>query len=149
LKILVLRPEPGASETVRKARERGLDAIAVPLFEVESVEWRVPDPADFDGLLLTSANAVRHAGASLTAVKSLPAYAVGAATADAAREAGFSIAQVGSGGVDQLLASLDPGLRLLHLCGEDRTESEANQTITPIVVYRSRAVDAPPGASRS
>jgi uroporphyrinogen-III synthase len=141
LKILVLRPEPGASETVRRARERGLDAVAVPLFEVEPVEWRVPNPADFDGLLLTSANALRHAETGLEQLKSLPVYAVGAATADAAREAGFSIAQVGSGGVDQLLGSLDPGLRLLHLCAEDRKETRVKQAITPVVVYRSRAVE--------
>jgi uroporphyrinogen-III synthase len=143
LRILVLRPEPVASATVRKARERGLDAIAVPLFEVEPVEWQVPNPAELDGLLLTSANAVRYAGAGLEKLKSLPVYAVGAATADVAREAGFTIAQVGSAGLDQLLGSLDPGLRLLHLCGEDRTESDAKQKITPVVAYRSRAVQAP------
>jgi uroporphyrinogen-III synthase len=143
LKILVLRPEPGATETVRKARERGLDAIAVPLFEVEPVEWQVPNPADFDGLLLTSANAVRYAGAGLEKLKSLPVYAVGAATADAAREAGFTIAHVGSGGVDQLLASNEPGVRLLHLCAEERKKSDAKQELTPVVAYRSRAVEAP------
>jgi uroporphyrinogen-III synthase len=143
LRILVLRPEPVASATVRKARERGLDAIAVPLFEVEPVEWQVPNPADFDGLLLTSANAMRHAGAGLEKLKSLPVYAVGAATADAAREAGFTIAHVGSGGVEQLLASIEPDLRLLHLCGEVRTESDAKHEITPVVAYRSRVVQAP------
>jgi uroporphyrinogen-III synthase len=143
LRILVLRPEPVASATVRKARERGLDAIAVPLFQVEPVEWQVPNPADFDGLLLTSANAMRHAGAGLEKLKSLPVYAVGAATADAAREAGFTIAHVGSGGVEQLLASIEPDLRLLHVCGEDRTESDAKHEITPVVAYRSRVVQAP------
>jgi uroporphyrinogen-III synthase len=143
LRILVVRPEPGASETVRRARERGLDAFAVPLFEVEPVEWQAPDPTEFDALLLTSANAVRHGGEGLETLKSLPVYAVGAATADAAREAGFTIAQAGSGGVDQLLTSIDPSLRLLHLCGEDRKKVEAKQAITSIVVYRSRAIEAP------
>jgi uroporphyrinogen-III synthase len=143
LRILVLRPEPGASATVRKARERGLDAIGMPLFEVEPVKWQVPDPGEFDGLLLTSANAVRHGGAGLHALETLPVYAVGAATADAAREAGFTIAQVGSGGVDQLLASVEPGLRLLHLVGEDRREHMEKQAITPVVVYRSCAIETP------
>jgi uroporphyrinogen-III synthase len=43
-----------------------------------------------------------------------------------------------------LLASLEPDLKLLHLCGEDRREaSEARQAITPVTVYRSNAVDSP------
>ena len=31
-RVLVLRPEPGASATVERARALGLDAVAVPLF---------------------------------------------------------------------------------------------------------------------
>jgi uroporphyrinogen-III synthase len=60
--VLVLRPEPGASATVERARERGLSAIPIPLFEIQSLEWDAPDPAGFEGVLLTSANAVRFAG---------------------------------------------------------------------------------------
>jgi uroporphyrinogen-III synthase len=142
-RVLVLRPEPGASETVRKARERGLDAVAVPLFEIEPIGWKAPDPGHFDGLLLTSANAVRHAGAGLQALRSLPVYAVGGATADMAREAGFTIVQTGAGGVDQLLGSANPDLRLLHLCGEDRKKVEAPRAITPLTVYRSKAIETP------
>ena len=62
--LLVLRPEPGASATVERARELGLDAVAVPLFEIEAMDWDAPEPGGFDGLLLTSANAVRCGGAA-------------------------------------------------------------------------------------
>ena len=31
-RVLVLRPEPGASLTVEKARQQGLDAVALALF---------------------------------------------------------------------------------------------------------------------
>jgi uroporphyrinogen-III synthase len=140
-RVLVLRPEPGASETLRKARERGLDALAIPLFEIEPVAWETPDPARFDGLLLTSANALRHGGAGLAGLKSLPVHAVGAATADAAREAGFTIAGIGSGGVAELLDSIPPDLRLLHLCGEDRAQPDSRRTVTTLVVYRSKPVE--------
>ena len=51
--------------------------------------------------------------------------------------------QVGSSGVEQLLVSLNPNLRLLHLCGEQHKETEATHAITRIVVYRSRPVEAP------
>ena len=84
--VLVLRPEPGASETVERARGRGLNAIAVPLFEVRPLEWEAPEPSGFAGLLLTSANAVRHGGERLAKLRGLKVYAVGEATAEAARD---------------------------------------------------------------
>ncbi|HEX5236955.1 MAG TPA: uroporphyrinogen-III synthase [Sphingomicrobium sp.] len=142
--VLVLRPEPGASVTVDRAHELGLDAFAVPLFEIEPVAWNPPDPAQFDGVLLTSANSVRHAGEQIKALNALPVYAVGAATADAARDAGFEIALAGEGGVDRLLNLVPPGLRLLHLCGEyRRMPANPSHTITPLVVQAARPIEAP------
>ena len=143
-RVLVLRPEPGASATVEKARGRGLDAIAIPLFEIELVAWQAPDPGGFDALLLTSAKAVRMGGDELMKLRGLPVHAVGEATAEAARGAGFDIASVGDAGVDRLLDSLDPDLRLLHLCGEDRREPlKAPQSIVPVTVYRAMAIERP------
>ena len=143
-RVLVLRPEPGATATVRQARERGLDAVAVPLFEVDPMAWEAPDPFGFDGLLLTSANALRHGGDRLQSLRGLPVYAVGDATAEAAREAGFDIAASGDAGVDRLLGSIEPDLRLLHLCGADRREPEGvAQTIVPITIYRAGVIEAP------
>jgi uroporphyrinogen-III synthase len=143
-RLLVLRPEPGASATVERARECGLEASAVPLFEVEPVPWNRPDAGSFDGLLLTSANGVRCAGEDLNDLRGLKAYAVGQATANVAREAGFDIAATGDSGVDRLLGSIDPDIKLLHLCGEDRRAPEgARQQITAISVYKARAVERP------
>lgn len=143
-RLLVLRPEPGASATVAKARAMGLDAISVPLFEVEALAWEAPDAAEFDGVLLTSANAARHGGAALELIRHLPVFAVGTATAEAAREAGLSVAFACDDGIDRLLGSIDPALRLLHLCGEDRrTPVDAQHRITPFAVYRAKAVAAP------
>lgn len=143
-RVLILRPEPGASATVERARMRGLEASAVPLFEIEPLAWDAPPPAKFDGVLLTSANAVRSSGEKLHELRGLPVYAVGEATAEAARTAGFSIAAAGDGDVERLLGSIDPGLRLLHLCGEDRrTGSADRQQITPVPVYRARSIEAP------
>jgi uroporphyrinogen-III synthase len=137
-RVLVLRPEPGATATVKRARQLGLDAIAIALFEIEPIPWTPPQRGEFDALLLTSANAVRHGGEELRKVRELPVYAVGEATADAAREAGFRIAGVGDAGVDRLLGTIPPDLKLLHLCGEDRKAPSVPQpTITPITVYRA------------
>jgi uroporphyrinogen-III synthase len=143
-RLLVLRPEPGARATVARARHLGLEAQSIPLFTVEPIAWEAPEPGKFDGLLLTSANAVSHAGGTLNDYRGLQVYAVGEATAEAAREAGFGMASVGKAGVDRLLGSIDAGLRLLHLCGEDRREPEgAKQQITAVPVYRAETVAKP------
>ena len=142
--VLVLRPEPGASATVGRAHALGLDAIVAPLFEVEPVDWQAPDISGFDGLLLTSANALRFGGEQLEGLRGLQAYAIGEATAGAARAAGFDLAANGRADVDRLLGSIDAGLKLLHLCGADRREPvDARQSITPILVYRSKPIPAP------
>ena len=135
-RVIVLRPEPGASETARRARERGLTAEAMPLFEIEPIPWEVPS-ADYDGLLLTSANAVRHGGGTLQQLRRLPVHAVGQATAEAARAAGFDVVNAGNGGVDTLLQSISPDLKLLHVCGADRKIPDAAQRIVAVPVYRA------------
>jgi uroporphyrinogen-III synthase len=141
-RVLVLRPEPGASATVERARAMGMDAVATPLFQVEPLAWEVPEASGFDGLLLTSANALRHSGDGLQALRGLKAYAVGDATAQAAREAGFDVAATGDAGVERLLGSIEPDLKLLHLCGADRRSAEgARQEIVPIPIYRAKPVD--------
>lgn len=143
-RVLVLRAEPGASATLERARGLGLHAVAAPLFEVEPADWEMPDPNLFDGLLLTSANAVRHAGKQLNGLRGLRAYAVGPATASAARNADFEVAATGDSGVGALLASIPPGLKLLHLCGAEKRQTEgAHQEITPVIVYRSRQIERP------
>lgn len=143
-RILVLRPEPGASATARRIRGLGLEAIVIPLFEIDRVVWQAPDPSGFDGLLLTSAQAVRFGGEELSHLRSLKVYAVGEATAEAARSAGFDIGVTGEAGIEQLLGGLGTELRLLHLCGEHRKALDgAAQSITQVAVYRSRAIEAP------
>ncbi len=144
-RLAILRPEPGASATVERAAAIGLDAFALPLFEVEAVEWPVPDPREFDALLLTSANAVRHGGPGLGKLRRLPVYAVGEATASAARGAGFEVAASGDGGIDELLAAVPAALRLLHLCGEHRIVPETTRNITAVAIYRSKELPPPAG----
>jgi len=129
---------------VERATELGLDAIAIPLFELEAIEWSAPDPKQFDGLLLTSANAVNMGGRQLERLRALPVHAVGEATALAAEVAGLGVASVGKAGMDELLDSIEPEIRLLHLCGEDRRAPDAaRQLLSCVTVYRARAVDAP------
>lgn len=141
-KLLLLRPEPGLSASVRRAESLGLDAVCRPLFEVEPVAWQVPADTDFDALLLTSANAVRHSGPGISLLTRLPVHAIGEATAAAARSAGFDIASVGDGDVLDLLAGLPGSLRLLHLAGENHRDV-GDKRVERRIVYRSVAIAEP------
>ena len=138
--LVVLRPEPGASRTAAKAEAMGLQVKLIPLFAVVPLVWSAPDPAEFDGLILTSANAVRHGGEELAKLKGLPVYAVGQATAALARAAGFDVVSAGVGGSRDM--ALPEGKRLLHLTGVDHHEVGA---ATAIAIYEARPVDDPEG----
>lgn len=119
---IAIRPEPGCSATVAAARALGLDAHSWPLFEVRPVDWESPD-GPFDALLAGSANAFRHGGAGLLGLRELPVLAVGAATAAAARAAGFTVAQTGAGSLQDLLDQIgSEPRRLLRLAGAERIE---------------------------
>lgn len=143
-RLFVLRPEPAAHRTVERAQALGLEVTSVPLFQLEAIEWSLPDPAQFDGILLTSANAVNMGGRQLERLRRLPVHAVGEATAVAAEVAGFGVASVGEGGIEDLLESIEPDARLIHLCGEDRRPPEQpRQAISCLTVYRARVVDEP------
>lgn len=144
--LVVLRPEPGASETAARARKLGLEPVVMPLFTVEPCGWRAPEPAGFDALLITSGNAIRHGGPELAKLMSLSVYAVGEESAAAAREAGFHVERTGQGGVDVLLSSIPVEARLLHLCGADwRQPVDHRHTIVPVAVYRSVELPVPEG----
>ncbi|MEI9927647.1 MAG: uroporphyrinogen-III synthase [Sphingomonas sp.] len=138
--IAVLRPEPGNRATAAAIEAAGHTAIRLPLFEVRPIAWRPPDPAAFDALLLTSANALRHGGAGLASLRALPVHAVGEATAATARGAGFSVAATGTGGAAALIADAsDAGVRhALHLAGRDRTMIAPGGIVARVVaVYAS------------
>ena len=72
LPLIILRPEPGASETAARAVAAGLSVRPVPLFSAGPVAWTPPNIDQHDALLLTSANAPRFAGAGLAALAFRP-----------------------------------------------------------------------------
>ncbi|MEH6661153.1 MAG: uroporphyrinogen-III synthase [Parasphingorhabdus sp.] len=143
LPLLILRPLDGALQTERRAKDLGLQAVVDPLFSVEPIIWSGPAARDFDALLLTSANAVNHGGGQLDAYRPLPVLAVGHATARAAENAGFHIAQTGASSGQQLLNQLetDRYRSILWLAGEQHSLLDPEERQMDIVpVYRSRAI---------
>lgn len=140
LPVVVIRPEPGCGATVAVARALGLDARGHPLFAVRPVAWEPPAAGDFDGLLLGSANALRHGGDAIAAWAGKPAWVVGQATADAARASGLIVAATGQGGLQTVLDTLaGSGLRLLRLAARQRIvlEPPRGVRIEERIVYAS------------
>ena len=138
--LIVIRPEPGCTASVRAARDLGLMAQGFPLFVVAPLPWDAPPPAQFDALLVGSANAFRHGGDALARYRDLPVHAVGSATAAAARDAGFTVSATGSGGLQAVLAAIPAGTRLLRLAGAERVEltPPAGVTLTECIAYASQ-----------
>ncbi len=137
--VLALRPEPGLAATLEKARGLGLPITGHALSEIRALGWDCPDPASIDGLLIGSANAVLHGGAQLTRLTAKPVFAVGEATADAARAAGFTVAVVGSGGLQGVFDTITGPRRLLRIAGEEHVPLSAPDgvTIATVIAYRS------------
>jgi uroporphyrinogen-III synthase len=147
MKVLVLRPQPGADETAARARALGLDVVVAPLFAVRPLAWTPPDPAGFDAVMLTSASAARQAADGLAPFRQLPCYAVGEATAAAAREVGFADVRIGpDDGKGLLLMMADDDVHaVFHPCGQDHLAlALPGVTITRIPVYAAEAADRLP-----
>ena len=146
--LVVLRPEPGLAETVALAVGMGLATVATPLFEICPVAWQAPAARDFDAIIAGSANAFRHGGEQLAPLVSLPIHAVGERTAEAAREAGFIVASVGAGRLQELLHQLPAPARLLRLAGAERVVLRPPEgiAIEERVVYHADSLPLSPPA---
>ncbi len=147
LPLIVIRPQPGNAATLKAARHRGLDARGYPLFDITPVSWEAPT-AHFPAILAGSANVFRHGGVQLDELRRLPVIAVGATTAEAARDAGFAVTRVGEGGLQPLVETLPPGA-YLRLAGRDHVNltPPAGVRIATHVVYSARAHPFPPALS--
>ncbi len=146
MRLLIIRPQPGADATARLARLAGIEPIINPLFEIRPLAWHAKDAAHYDALMLTSANAIRHAGGALAALLPLPVYAVGEATANAARAAGFCVVFVGGTDANALVAqaAANGDTRLLWLTGEHQSSIDLppGVTLDSALVYNSAALPA-------
>ncbi|OCC25010.1 hypothetical protein MB02_06130 [Croceicoccus estronivorus] len=142
--LFAIRPEPGLSATITAGQRQGLDIFGEPLTQIRPVAWEMPDPDSFDGILLGSANALRHGGSALERLREKPAYVVGKATADAARMAGFTIGGVGSGGLQGLLDELaGQELVLLRIAGAEHVPLNPPDGITLLTGIAYESVPCP------
>ena len=101
-KIVITRPRDEAVGLAAELSARGYDTLVEPMLELVPLPAVIPDLRAYRALVFTSANGVRSF-ASLSADRSLPAYAVGMRTADSLHAAGFADVR-GSSGDAGLLA---------------------------------------------
>jgi uroporphyrinogen-III synthase len=125
MRILLTRPIDDSARTVAALKALGHEALVAPLFEIRSLPHQLPQKPDM--LLATSANALRTCEpGEFVAWLDLPFFAVGDATANAAKAFGFS--KVISAGANSIaLAALirsqaRRGSHLLQLAGKPRRD---------------------------
>lgn len=125
-RILVTRPEPGASSTAQKLRQMGYEPIILPLTRIESLNADEQiDPAAYAAIAVTSPNAARYVLDSTARILAdLPCYAVGKATGAVSRAVGLNVVDETAGdaaGLRRIIAQqVDPGSNILVLCGRVR-----------------------------
>lgn len=149
MRVLVTRPEREAARTAERLIALGHEAFADPLLKIEPLSFH-PFPAAFDAVAITSANAI-HAVAkeNLARYVSLPLFAVGAQSAEAAREAGFGHVLAAAGDAHALtktiVEKLPAGSRVLYLAGTERAQdlaallARAKIEVETCAVYRAAA----------
>lgn len=137
-----------------------MTAILAPVLTIETLDAPVPDVA-YDAVLATSANGLRKLKdrPEIRRLREVPLIAVGDRTAEAGREAGFSIVHVAEGDGRSLVAdasALFPTpARFLHAAGADRAFDVAGalaahgHTVDVVELYRAAAASALPEAART
>jgi uroporphyrinogen-III synthase len=100
-KIWITRTQPGADLTAERVRALGHEPLIAPLLAVRPIEDAEVDLSGVSALAFTGANGVR-AFAERCGERRLKVFAVGAATAQAARAAGFGTVLSAEGDVDAL-----------------------------------------------
>jgi uroporphyrinogen-III synthase len=86
--VWVTRAQPGAAATAERLRTLGYEPLVAPLLEVRALGETPIDLTGVAALAFTSANGLA-ALAVRSAERRIPVFAVGGATAEAARAAGF------------------------------------------------------------
>ena len=171
LRIVVTRAREQAAGQIEKLSALGAEVILFPMLDFASPEDCAPldaairGIAEFDWLLFTSQNAVRYfvermrasgLEANVAAMDRPRIAAVGPATAEAARSAGFAVERLakkthGAGLVEELRGDL-AGKRVL-LPRSDRARPDlpaalhdAGAEVVAVIAYRTVAPEgAPPG----
>ena len=121
MRVVVTRPQADGERTAATLEALGHEVLVAPLMRIDPVAANLA--GTWSAIVITSANALQ--AAPDTADKTLPMFAVGDRSAEAARRAGFAKVSSANGDIKdliQLVAARTVGARapLLYLAGEER-----------------------------
>jgi uroporphyrinogen-III synthase len=154
LRVAITRTLPDAERTAERVRALGAEPVLAPLITIIPCAYNT-NVEDAQALLFTSANGVR-AFPDARRLRAKPVLTVGDATAEAARDAGFSDVRSADGDVGALAvlakATLQPNAgKLVHIAGDHVAGDLASElraagfTIERRVAYAARsALTLPP-----
>jgi uroporphyrinogen-III synthase len=159
MRIWITRAAPEAEATAERLRALGHEPLVEPVLEARAVSSAPPDLEGIGALAFTSRNGVRSFSV-LSAERALPVFAVGAATAEAAREAGFSAVESADGDVAalaELIARRREGISGAVLYAAPETPAgdlvsallAHGVTARAEVVYRTEPLELPAAAEQA
>ena len=151
MRVVVTRPRADGERTATALEALGHEVLVAPLMRIEPVATILAGA--WSAIIVTSSNALQAVAAP--EFKSLPVFAVGSRTAEAARRAGFATVSAANGDTKDLVRlitarSVGATAPLLYLSGENRAgdliAELANQGIRAQmeIVYRAVAEPFPP-----
>jgi len=154
VRLLVTRPAPDDERTAAALRARGHEVLIAPMLRMQTLDCAFP-AHPYAGVVMTSANAARAIAhhPDCRDLTSLPLFAVGHHTAQAALAAGFHEVHCANGDRSDLVNMLRRLLGALHgpllyLAGEDRAgeiELAPNGArVITVAVYRMAKVECFP-----
>ncbi|HWM47546.1 MAG TPA: uroporphyrinogen-III synthase [Xanthobacteraceae bacterium] len=151
MRVLVTRPGPQGERTAVALRASGHEAVLAPLLHIEPLAAVDVGAGPWAAVLITSANAVRFLATHPRRAEMLALHvlAVGARSAQAAREAGFANVQSAGGDAQDLVRLVQARINapgpLLYLAGEVRSVDVAaalakeGYRVDTVAVYRAHA----------
>lgn len=150
MRVWVTRAQPGADATAARLRALGHDPVVEPVLRIRPLAGVRLDLEGIDALAFTSANAVT-AFAALSDRRDRRVFAVGEATAAAARAAGFAAVDSADGDVRTLAAHIAASGFEGTVLHPGATEpagdlAAAGLSVRAVPVYETAATGVPPPA---
>jgi len=153
MKVLITRPEPGASVTAARLAAMGHEPVLAPCLEIARLPWKLETPPD--ALIVTSGQAIESLPADL---REVPVFCVGDSTAGKLRAAGFARVESAAGDAqdlyDLITARRLPGLHVMavgqrHGLALAARLRAAGFSLLRRTVYTARPLRALPEAART
>lgn len=104
-RVWITRAQPGAARTAARLSTLGFEPVVAPLLTIRPLPdalGAAPDFATVAALAFTSPNGVEAFAALTSDLRDRPVFAVGDATAEAVRDAGFADARSAAGDIHAL-----------------------------------------------